>query len=456
MIRMVGKTSYPYHIALRIFWVLFALGYCICPVHTTFNPLMFRIILVVYLIAFFCFFKAKKKDNYFDFDTILLTFCTIEHFMGFLFVGTEDFDRLFVTGMDYTLITKGALLASVGLVSYMIGASKIERNESQLKERAKSYNRYKVISPEIIISVFFLSYVMFVLSGGLSFFESQYKDGVGSMAGNGRIFQAISLMTIFSNILCARFVLDYLRGGRISKRMLFFALIIFVVAAHMALVGNRTIFSYLILPYVISFFSYVKKLNATKTLVLMIIGVIGMYAIQIFRQGGDTYSTNSILRLFSDVIAPSRAYLGGFEYVNHYGYTYGVTMLHSFYSLIPGLATFIGESASIGSAEAITYYLADGTVTGGLGTTIIADVYISFGFVGVLVFMYYLGWFVHKTWTDPLNDMLIQMAMLSCCVFMGRSAYFSPLRLIVWSIVFCSIIISFIYGVRKKNNVFPR
>lgn len=453
---MVGKTSYPYHIALRIFWLLFALGYCICPVHTTFNPLMFRIILVVYLIAFFCFFKAKKKDNYFDFDTILLTFCTIEHFMGFLFVGSEDFDRLFVTGMDYTLITKGALLASVGLVSYMIGASKLERNESQLKERANNYSRYKVISPEIIVTLFIICYLIFVLSGGLSFFESQYKDGVGSMAGNGRIFQAISLMTIFSNILCARFVLDFFRGGRITKRMLFFALIVFAVAAHMALVGNRTIFSYLLLPYVISFFSYVKKLNATKTLILMIIGVIGMYAIQVFRQGGDTYSTNSVIRIFSDIIIPSRAYLGGFEYVEKMGFTYGVSLLHNFYELIPGLGSAIGDSATIGSAEAITSFLSDGTSSSGLGTTIIADIYISFGFLGVVLFMFFGGMFVHKTWKDPLNDTLIQMALFSCCVFIGRSAYFSPLRLIVWGIVFCSIIISFIYGVRKKNNVFPR
>lgn len=453
---MVGKTNYQYHIALRVLGLLFALGYCICPMHTTFNPILFRFILVVYLIAFFCFFKAKKKDNYFDFDTILLTFCTIEHFMGFLFVGTDDFDRLFVAGMDYTLITKGTLLASVGLVSYMIGASKLERNENHLKGRAKSYNRYKVISPEIIVTLFIICYIVFVLSGGLSYFEFQYKDGVGSMSGNGRIFQAISLMTIFSNILCARFVLDYLRGGRLSKRMILFSLIVFAVATQMALVGNRTIFSYLILPYVISFFSYVKKLNVTKTMALMILGVIGMYAIQIYRQGGDSLSTNSIIRLFSDIIIPSRAYLGGFEYVEKMGLTYGVSLLHNFYELIPGLGSAVGDSATIGSAEAITTFLFDGTSSSGLGTTIIADVYISFGFVGVLFFMYYLGWFVHKTWKEPLNDMLIQMAMFSCCVFMGRSAFFSPLRLIVWSIVFCSIIISFIYGVRKKNSVFSR
>ncbi len=454
MIQSTTTRKPSLYVILFIIWFFFVFTYCICPLHLSFNPFWYRIEVGLYLLGLFLFFKIKNKKNYFDFDTILLAFCSIEHFMGFLFVGTEEFDRLFISGMDTTLIMKGTLLASTGLLSYMMGALRFNRDEKYIAKRAKQVLSYKVIPAWMILMLFLASYALFVISGGFSFFESQYKDGVGMMKGSGKIFQAISLMTIFSNVLCARFILEYFHDGKLNKGILMPVLIIFAIAAQIAIVGNRTIFSYIVLPYIICYFSYIRKMNLVKTLVLMIAGVMAMYGIQILRQGGDTYTT-SVFFLFSDVIAPSRAFIGGLDYVDHFGYTFGVTMLHSFYALIPGLATAIGDSASIGSAEAITMYLADGVTTGGLGTTIIVDIYLCFGFIGVIIFMYFGGMLVHRTWKSPINDILIQISLFSCCVFIGRSAYFSPLRLIVWSILFCNILVGLKNG-SKKNNVFSR
>ena len=440
--------------ALFSIWIVSIILYLIVPLHAEFRFELYVLEVVAYLVAVYCYYKLKHKENFFDFDTLFIAFCSVEHFMGFLYVNTEEFDMLFYRGIDKTLVMKASLLAFVGMTSYMVGAARIERHIDVIRRKAVADRSHKVIPIGMLFALFILYYAMFVYFDGLAYFEAQYKEGVGAMAGNARIFQMISLMTVFSNIICAKLLLDYLQHGVFPK----FGWIIFGVTAFIGLqvvmVGNRTVFSYLLLPYFLCFFAYVKNMNLWKTTIVMVIGVIGMYAVQIIRQGGDTYST-SLFRMLSDVIVPSQTFIASLEYVDKFGINFGQSFLPSFFGLVPGLATFIGDSARIGSAEIFTSYLYDGTNDSGVGTTIIADIYISFGFVGVILLMYFLGWFVHKTWKNTLNDMIIQVSLFSTCIFMGRSAYLSPLRLMVWGIVICWILTGLYNNGKKKNSVLP-
>lgn len=445
-----------YFFAICSIWIVSIILYLFVPLHTSFNYGLYVSEILVYLFAIFCYYKLKRKGNYFDFDTLFIAFCSVEHFLGFLYVNSEEFDMLFYRGIDKTLVMKATLMASVGMTSYMVGAARTERHVEVIRGKAVADRQHKLLPSGLLFALFILCYVVFVYFDGLSYFEAQYKDGVGAMTGNARIFQMISLMTVFSNLICAKLFLDYLQHGKFPK----LGWIIFGVTAFIGLqvviVGNRTVFSYLLLPYFLCFFAYVKNMNLWKTTIVMVIGVIGMYAIQIIRQGGDTYST-SLFRMLSDVIVPSQTFLASLEYVDKFGINFGQSFLPSLFGLVPGLATFIGDSARIGSAEIFTSYLDDGTSLSGLGTTIIADIYISFGFVGVIVLMYFLGWFVHKTWKNSLYDMIIQVSLFSTCIFMGRSAYLSPLRLMVWGIFICWIITGlYNNGKKKEGGVFPR
>lgn len=444
-----------YTILLHLIWIISLLSYFVIPLHINFSMPLYVILMALYAAALICFFRIKKKRNYFDFDTLFIAFCSVEHFIGFLYLNTEEFDLFFYRGIDKTIVMKGAVLAFVGMTSYMVGALSTERNVDTIRRKATVDKQHNMIPTGVLFILFVLCYVIFIYFGGLTFFEAQYKEGVGSLLGNARIFQMQSLMTVFSNIICAKLVLDYLQKGKISK----FGWIVFGVTAfigtQIALVGNRTLFSYLILPFLLSYFSYKKHIDFSKSAIIMCIGVLAMYAIQIIRQGSSTYST-SLFRILSDVIAPSQTFLASLEYVDKFGINYGQSFMPSIYGLIPGLATFIGDSAKVGSAEILTSYLYDGTNNSGLGTTVIADIYLSFGFIGVVILMFMLGWLVHKTWKNSMNDMLIQVSLFSACVFMGRSVYLLPLRFIVWSIVICWILTGFYKsGKKRKVGVLP-
>lgn len=455
-LNLPSSDNMMYSNILRGIWCIFILLYIICPIHMTFDMTLYNIEFSLYLIGLFCFFCIKKKKNYFDFDSVLLLFCTIEHFFGGFFIGSNEFNRLFYQGIDSTIIFKGTLLAAIGLTSYMIGASTIKRDSNIVKVKGQKYFAYQSLSPNLLALLLIVSFAVFVVFDGLEFFRFQYKEGVGSFDSNARIFQAITLITVFSNILCARMVFDYFHQERVNGKNRILIVFVFIIAVQFALVGNRTVFSYLVLPYIISYFSFVKNLNLLKSFGIMTIGVISMYIVQIYRQGNGVYSTN-IFYVLSDMIIPLRSYLGTIDYVDHYGVNYGTTMMPSFYSLIPGLSTVIGNAATTGSAETITRYLTEGNITSGLGTTIISDIYLSFGAIGVIVFMFVLGKFVHRRWKNPMNDMLIQMGLFSCCVFMGRAAFFSPLRVIIWSMLFSSLIISVSNnGTKKRNRILSR
>lgn len=456
MSNILQMKRHGYRFALYVIWLSSMLLYAIVPLHTVFNYNLYVLEVIVYVVAVFCYYKLKHKDNYFDFDTLFIAFCSVEHFFGFLYVNTEEFDMLFYRGIDKTLVMKGSLLAFAGMVSYMIGACRTERKVDEVRKKAIVDRQHKVLPIGLLFVLFVFCYIIFVYFGGLTYFDAQYKEGVGAMTGNARIFQMISLMTVFSNIICAKLVLDYLQRGKFPRFGWVILGVTTFIGLQVVMVGNRTVFSYLLLPYILCFFAYVKNMNLLKSSIVMVIGVIGMYAVQIIRQGGDTYST-SLFRMLSDVLIPSQTFIASLEYVDKFGVNYGQSFLPSFFGLVPGLASFIGDSAKMGSAEILTGYLYDGTSRSGLGTTIIADIYLAFGFVGVVILMYFLGWFVHKTWKNTLNDMLIQVSLFSTCVFMGRSAYLSPLRLIVWSIIICWILTGmYSNGKNKKNCVLPR
>ena len=87
----------------------------------------------------------------------------------------------------------------------------------------------------------------------------------------------------------------------------------------------------------------------------------------------------------------------------------------------------------------------------GLGTNIIADLYISFGIVGVCIFMYFLGYIVRKSYLlaklGSIYYMLLYTVLFSLSVYMVRSEFFYGLNIWLWG--FCIINIHMHY---HRNN----
>ena len=433
-------------------WCIFIILYIICPTHVEFDITYYYIILILYLIGVYCFFCIKKKSTYLDFDTVFILFCSIEHFIGCLFIGTEGFERIFYRGIDYSVIIKASLLSATGLCSYMVGSSFVNNKEID-RDRVLHAKGYNKISLNLVFILFVICVVLFSYADGYSIYENIYKQEGSIVNNSGLAFQSLAIVTILTNIYCAILFLNIIKGIKPTFGQMIGVVSIFIFAVSLAIVGNRTFFSYIVLPYILCYYTYVKKLNILKTLMGLSIGVIAMYVIQVTRQGGSELSSN-FLEVFSDIIIPSQTLYSSIEYVEKFGYNFGSSMLPHLYGCIPGLSSLLGSSAGLGSAEIITQYVESGPVVVGMGTTIIVDVYIAFGAIGTILLMGYLGYFVNKPWKSATTQMLIQCALFSCCVFIGRASYLLPLRFILWSLVFVYILNNFIpNGKKAKNNI---
>jgi membrane-anchored protein YejM (alkaline phosphatase superfamily) len=102
----------------------------------------------------------------------------------------------------------------------------------------------------------------------------------------------------------------------------------------------------------------------------------------------------------------------------------------------------------LGSAELLTDYTHSRAGTPdnfqiGLGTTIVADIYLAFGLVGILLLMYFMGYMVNR-WlvkSRQLNyySIIILCAVLGNSIFLVRAGYFHAFRFMVWAVVLASI-----------------
>lgn len=419
---------------ITILFFLVVLATIILPNSIVFSKQIFYVQVLLYSLALVAFFKIKQKRNYLDVDVIFITFLTIPHFVIPFYTNSLELDIMFYRGYHSFFFIKGVMIALSGLLAYMLGSLKVENDNKKISQINDKWN-YKNVNENLLICCVVICIAFFTLYGGYEFYKNQYMEGVGFDTGNSRIFQATSLLTVFSNVYCSLITID--KKGNNLNRFVYMATI-FIFATSVALVGCRTLFVGLVLPYIMCFTYFKKPVNLLWTILGLMVGVALMYILQITRQGGNSFNTG-FFYLFSDMIIPGNVFFESIGYVEKNGLNYGLSMMPPLIGCIPGLSSILGSWTTEGSAEIMTKYLSGAGDVAGLGTTIFADIYLSFGVIGVPLFMYLLGYYANKKWRNSFYGLVINTAFFSSCLFMCRAGYFLPMRLILWGLLFSKI-----------------
>jgi len=175
----------------------------------------------------------------------------------------------------------------------------------------------------------------------------------------------------------------------------------------------------------------------------LFLGIFSMWIIQSTRTNKDIDYSYPIL-IISDLTIPSRQTYIALEYVDKHQLTFGKSMSMGVIGLAPFLPSILtsGKENEFSTGILLTRYTLDNLRSNsniGLGSTIIADVYLSFGLLGVFLFMFLLGYFLNKLLINSLNyryySLIALSAMLANCVFVVRDSYTYPLRYVVWSLI---------------------
>lgn len=417
---------------------------------TTYNYKFIMFCGSLYLIFTIAFSLLHKKKNYFDFDTIFIFVYFIATFYYPLFIhNTPLVERyfIFLYYFNENYMSQAAALSLAGITSYYIGSLSVSK-----KVIHRNYN-FKVKNTKSLYILALISFFGYFILGG-------YQRMIDLYSGNENLANDVGLASylfiLCPSLLFVGIILDFVKIKKcygsfsirnFSKFGIFTTL--FIVFA-MLYTGSRTLpLQLLLLLY--GLYSYLfKPASLSKFFLLISIGSLMMFGIAIFR--GAFIESNAFVfsDVLSDIIGVNRATYISIEYTNQYDFSYGYSMLSSLLSPIPFAQSFFInffglDKYQMSSALLYTKYTLGEVNSLGLGTNIIADIFFSFGTVGVFIFMFFLGVFIRKIYLRANNNIYYLTAlgiMISYSVYLVRAEYFYFLRFLLWSLVIMYLVLN--------------
>lgn len=146
-----------------------------------------------------------------------------------------------------------------------------------------------------------------------------------------------------------------------------------------------------------------------------------------------------------DLIINNRNVFLAVEIVQREGISYGVSMLSPLLAPIPFAQSLVISITGINADDMRSALIFTKETFGyvgdwGLGTSIVADVYLAFGVLGTLVMFIALGYFVNKARVNAQTSifaLVLYGVLLSYTVYIVRAEYLYFVRYFVW----CSMIV---------------
>lgn len=401
----------------------------------SFNRDYFYSTFLLTIISSYFFLKHKQKNNYLDFDTIFIALNIIIFFVPPFFYDSFIYRFLYLSfDFNHKYINYASIIALLGIQSYFIG-SLIKQPNRHYNSAPKKY----IIDTRPLTLIVICGVVLFVAMGGIAYYRNIYADS--GDAGGGLVTHIKLLTTIAAVILITTEIYNYLLCSKYKIRI--FALLSAVFLAVLLLfIGNRTGASQILLPALVLYTIYFKRIGVIKFVLFMVFGIVAMYIFQIVRSNEDVNLPKENMALvFVDLTVASRSIYAAMDYVDDYGFTYGKTMMSGVIGAIPFLASTVGDINDYGSAEVLTADSHQKLKTPrerriGLGTTVIADGYLGFGIIGVMFSMFLIGWFANYMYSGAIKGdyycMLIYAMLAANSVYLARAPLFYPLKFILW------------------------
>jgi len=358
----------------------------------------------------------------------------------------EVFDYTF----NYGIINKSTALAYVAFSCYMAGLTFFKKEKEAMKIDAAMFSPSFFIN---LIVVFLTLAVSYIISVGNAFFSGYdwYVDEENYSPAVAFINMSASLFAMFIFFV------------KPTSRQFFYLIILLLFISVYLLSGSRNIPLTLLLILLLSYNEISRKIPSIFFLALMAVGIMLFYFISTIRTESVTQGLSleeffanaaetSIFDFATDLIINNRNLYVLVDFADTNGYTYGMTMLSSVLTLVPFAGTFVSDTFGIPLdfmyVAGFNTYLEFGFgSTYGLGGNIVADIYLAFGFTGILIAFPLLGLFVSKVigkYHQNIQYFVVYCTLVGSSVFMNRESFLLPLRPILYSLLLFWILNSFL------------
>lgn len=433
-------------------------------------------LLVIYIFAFFTatfthLLSEKDNKNWFRLDVMFLLGYGIVHFQWPIMFSVSGIypEKFAKVSMSSFYVNYGTWLAAVGIVSWCLGHSllAIKTVPSAI---GYYFNYKKLLWLTLVLNVLFISTAgSDYLSGGI------YKGSGGSGAGEGISVYFQLLLAIAILVISAVIILNNKNNFKsnsvawllsLDKKYLF--LIIFYILLFFS-IGDRGASIQVIFAFLVLFGCLIRPITFIELIVMTVIGSLLLTIIglgrsakdgdNILSSGLDNFEMTSGYDITLELADSVRTLYSSLSAVPQYhDYFYGKLWLDKILSIVPfaqNIYLQLSEDVAyeIGSSAYITYLKFGLNPTSGEGTSLVADIFLNFGLVGVLFCLFLLGIFFKKVENElKLQQnyywMVIAALLASMAFYMGRGSLLDPFRMIIWGLG-----LSYFFVKRRRKNV---
>lgn len=386
----------------------------------------------------------KKKKNYFDFENLFFItyfFVTLFYIVSIYEINPRIF-FMFNFAFNRNDLPLAASLAVLGMNSFLFG-SLLVSDKIYVQKSFKNLKTKKLYIVSLIL--FFL----YFLTGGYQKLQANYSGDVIEEGGVSSYFVVFMPAFLFSGIIIDYYNLKQSGDGKFSlKKLNKFGVIIasFICFALIA-TGSRTIPLQIILLYVGLYALLFRPIGLLKFLGFVFLGLTIMSIVRVVRGSIVDDTDFNFNELTMDLIINNRNTFAAIDIVRRNGFSYGESMLSPILAAFPlaqqlFIYAFDLDANAMASSLVITKDSLGVVEHFGLGTNIIADLYMAFGAPGVIILMIILGYLVNKSKININNIyyLVFYSILLSYAIYLVRAEYFFFLRYLVWSLIIVFIV----------------
>ncbi len=438
------KKRYLPEFNIAICTLIAFVTYLVCPEKYNFGLCVMA--MVLYVITFLSFLMKKKLKNYFCFSVIFsIAFFFVYYFYPIMLYPVNKYAfPIFYYNFNDNIITKSTFLATIGYDMFIIGIL------FPYKDKKKDTPKIHISNfiPTSMVALFCVLAFIKVFALNLSVYFGEGNSSPIAMT----IWSYISLIE-HGVIFCAITIEFYIALNAQNKQtwykrnpILWVLLAIYCLITLLS--GSRNIVIAIALAVIYGSILCEHGWSLLKLTVYVLIGMTAMSIISFLRVS-NTFSF-SIENITSDLIINNITLYKGYDYVKSNGII-PFTLIGSLLSAIPFLQGLVVRLRGISiyytsSARLFSLLILGENASYGVGTNIIASIYLGAGLVGVVVMMFWLGRIVKKysdyRQNDSIFKLLICFEIMAHAVFLVRADFFYPVGHMSWGIIFLNIFIA--------------
>ncbi|AZA62754.1 O-antigen polymerase [Chryseobacterium indoltheticum] len=383
--------------------------------------------------------NSSKKESVVNFSLFFTISFFFVNFFYPVFIYPVDKYYFPVFGRFYfneAVITKSTALALIGYCSFSIG-TRFFQDKSNIHDVGFASNIFvrsklilKYTHKIILISAWVVCFFIFFLA----------KDGILKRSSDAFFNIEPYLLVISQCLINLLIILNFYLKKNIRN------LAIAVIYAFVFIyVGDRGPAIQTGLVLLFSYNIFYKKISRSKIILIFIAGFIGLTLVSALRgKDGNNRQFNDVefthyYDFTMDLIVNNRNLYAGYDYVDKNGVNYGQSSISYLFAPIPLLPSFITTNLYGVTPQQLstgTILTNDVNATWGLGTNLIADIYMQFGFLGVIILMFFLGNVISKLALNRKRKLFVTICYIfisSFSIYMARSSLFDSVRYIAWA-----------------------